>query len=431
MMDELGQGDLISQRDLSLEEAYEHDEGAVARCENRGSVRAEQNAGGVVGSIAFELSFDREDSLSAADYLPARAEQLLFAVVRESKNSGAVQSRGDCAGGVVGRMDAGAAVDCISTGEISSQNGGFVGGVAGRSNGPLARCTARCLLEGERYVGGAAGRGRDVTDCRAWTHIARAAEYAGALAGWCDGTVSGNVYVPDGAEGVDGVARMGQAEPVTRAEFLADDALPDGFENVSVRFYVDGELIRTLSVPFGAALDALPHVDDRGGAAWVWDAFDAGAVWCDTEVTGAYLAPLKTISSGEEFPLFLVEGEFFAGQSLEVLPFGGAPEQGEHLGGYTLRVEGYDGPLTVRMRSDGGEAVFVPDGEGWRELDGEWDGHYLVFGLKNGGSFAVLAAAQKHAGLVWAAAGGAALLLAVLAGRAIVRKRRAKAEQNH
>ena len=200
---------------------------------------------------------------------------------------------------------------------------------------------------------------------------------------------------------------------------------------MSVRFYVDGELIRTLSVPFGAALDALPHVDDRGGAAWVWDAFDAGAVWCDTEVTGAYLAPLKTISSGEEFPLFLVEGEFFAGQSLEVLPFGGAPEQGEHLGGYTLRVEGYDGPLTVRMRSDGGEAVFVPDGEGWRELDGEWDGHYLVFGLKNGGSFAVLAAAQKHAGLVWAAAGGAALLLAVLAGRAIVRKRRAKAEQNH
>ena len=423
MMDELGQGDLISQRDLSLEEAYEHDEGAVARCENRGSVRAEQNAGGVVGSIAFELSFDREE--------PARAEQLLFAVVRESKNSGAVQSRGDCAGGVVGRMDAGAAVDCISTGEISSQNGGFVGGVAGRSNGTLARCTARCLLEGERYVGGAAGRGRDVTDCRAWTHIVRAAEYAGALAGWCDGTVSGNVYVPDGAEGVDGVARMGQAEPVTRAEFLADDALPDGFENVSVRFYVDGELIRTLSVPFGAALDALPHVDDRGGAAWVWDAFDAGAVWCDTEVTGAYLAPLKTISSGEEFPLFLVEGEFFAGQSLEVLPFGGAPEQGEHLGGYTLRVEGYDGPLTVRMRSDGGEAVFVPDGEGWRELDGEWDGHYLVFGLKNGGSFAVLAAAQKHAGLVWAAAGGAALLLAVLAGRAIVRKRRAKAEQNH
>ena len=90
MMNELGSGDLISTRDLSLDEAYDHDEGAVARCDNRGSVRAEVNAGGVVGCVAFELSFDREDTLGGADYLPAHAEQLLFAVVRESKNSGEV-----------------------------------------------------------------------------------------------------------------------------------------------------------------------------------------------------------------------------------------------------------------------------------------------------------------------------------------------------
>ena len=421
-------GDLITSRDLSLSEAYDHDEGAVARCENRGSVRAELNAGGVVGCIAFELSFDKEDTLSSADFLPTQAERLLFAVVRGSKNSGAVASRGDCAGGVVGRMDVGAVVDCVSTGKISSQSGDYVGGIAGEAGGTLARCTARCELEGGRYVGGAAGLGTDLTECRAWTHIARASEYAGALAGWCEGTVKDNLYVADGVEGVDGVGRIGQADPVTRSEFLATGGLPEGFENVSVRFYVEGELCRTLSVPFGGALEALPRVEDRGGAAWVWEDFDASAIYCDAEVSGAYLEPVKTISSGGDFPLFLVEGEFFDGQELEVLPFDGAPEEGESLGGYTLRVEGCDGPLTVRMRSDGGAAVFAPDGEGgWRALESEWDGRYLVFGLPNGGSFAVTAAEARHDGLLWAAAGGAALLALVLGGRAIARRKKDKA----
>ena len=327
MMEEVGKGDLITSRDLSLSEAYDHDEGAVARCENRGSVRAELNAGGVVGCIAFELSFDKEDTLSSADFLPTQAERLLFAVVRGSKNSGAVASRGDCAGGVVGRMDVGAVVDCVSTGKISSQSGDYVGGIAGEAGGTLARCTARCELEGGRYVGGAAGLGTDLTECRAWTHIARASEYAGALAGWCEGTVKDNLYVADGVEGVDGVGRIGQADPVTRSEFLATGGLPEGFENVSVRFYV----------------------------------------------------------------------------------------------------EGCDGPLTVRMRSDGGAAVFAPDGEGgWRALESEWDGRYLVFGLPNGGSFAVTAAEARHDGLLWAAAGGAALLALVLGGRAIVHRKKGK-----
>ena len=428
MMEEVGKGDLITSRDLSLSEAYDHDEGAVARCENRGSVRAELNAGGVVGCIAFELSFDKEDTLSSADFLPTQAERLLFAVVRGSKNSGAVASRGDCAGGVVGRMDVGAVVDCVSTGKISSQSGDYVGGIAGEAGGTLARCTARCELEGGRYVGGAAGLGTDLTECRAWTHIARASEYAGALAGWCEGTVKDNLYVADGVEGVDGVGRIGQADPVTRSEFLATGELPEGFENVSVRFYVEGELYRTLSVPFGGALEALPRVEDRGGAAWVWEDFDASAIYCDAEVSGAYLEPVKTISSGGDFPLFLVEGEFFDGQELEVLPFDGAPEEGESLGGYTLRVEGCDGLLTVRMRSDGGAAVFAPDGEGgWRALESEWDGRYLVFGLPNGGSFAVTAAEARHDGLLWAAAGGAALLALVLGGRAIARRKKDKA----
>ena len=427
LMGELGKGDLISTRELSLAEAYDHDEGAVARCENTGSVRAEQNAGGVVGCVAFELAFDMEDSLGSSSYLPTHAEQLIFAVVRECRSDAAVQSRGDCAGGVVGRLDLGAVVDCVGLGSAVSQSGSYVGGVVGEAGGSIARCWARCCLEGLRYVGGIAGLGRDLADCRAMAHIARAEEYAGALAGWCEGTVSGNYYADGFPEGVDGVGRISQADPLTRAELLALEDAPEDIENVTVRFLVDGEAVKTLSVPFGGAVEALPEVENRGGAAWIWDSFDSAAVYRDTDVCGSYLEPRKTISSGEEYPLFLVEGEFYADQALEVLPFDGAPEEGERLGGYTLRVEGYEGLLTVRMRSDGGAAVFAPTGDGqWRALDTEWDGRYLVFGLENGSSFAVMAEQQRPAPLIWAAAGGAALLVLVLVGRALARRKRKK-----
>ena len=84
------------------------------------------------------------------------------------------------------------------------------------------------------------------------------------------------------------------------------------------------------------------------------------------------------------------------------------------------------------MRSDVGAAVSAPDGSGgWRELESEWDGRYLVFGLDNGGSFAVIAAEKHNSALLWAAAGGAALLLAVLAGRFYARRKRKNAEQNN
>ena len=271
-----------------------------------------------------------------------------------------------------------------------------------------------------------------MTECRAWTHIEDAQEYVGALAGWCEGTVSGNLYVADEVEGVDGVARIGQADPVTRSEFLATGDLPEGFENVSVRFYIDDEVYRTISVPFGGVLETFPRVEDRGGAAWVWNGIETDSIYCDTDVTGAYLEPVKTISSGEEFPLFLVEGEFYGDQSLDVQAFDNAPEQGKHLGGYTLHVDGYDGLLTVRMRSDGGASVYVPDGGGgWRAIDSEWDGRYLVFGLENGGSFAIMAAETQHTGLIWAAAGVAVLLALVLAGRALARRKKKKVEHNN
>ena len=167
---DMGQGELVTTTDLSLTETYEHDEGALDGCINYGSVQAENNAGGVVGTIGFEVAFDMENRL--------------FAVARDCSSFGDVTARLDGAGGIAGGMDLGALVNCVGTGAVSSQSGDYVGGIVGKGAGSAVACWARSTLSGGKYVGGIAGLGEQILDCRAWTHVEKASEYKGAVAGW-------------------------------------------------------------------------------------------------------------------------------------------------------------------------------------------------------------------------------------------------------
>lgn len=426
LADKAADGDRIRLRDLSFEEAYAHDEGAVAQCRSSGSVRAETNAGGVVGSIAFELSFDMEDQLNTSGLLATRAENLLFAAVRACESRSSVSSRADCAGGIVGRLDIGAVVDCVSAGSAASQNGDYVGGIAGRARGVLSACWARAALEGRRYIGGIAGLGGDIRGCRAWTHIARGAEYAGALAGWAEGEVRGNQYVESRPDGVDGVSRIGQAEPLSRTAFLALPGAPRDFEQVSVRFVAQGETVQTVRLPFGGELETLPTVPERGRASWVWDGAALGKIYADLTVNGRYVTPDSTLATGEAVPQFLVEGEFREGQTLQAEPYAALSAEGETVGGWTLRVPDYEGTLTVRMRSAPDVKLYAPAGDGWKELPVTEDGQYLVFALENGASFVIETVEKPFSWHLVMACSGAALLALLLRIRSRSRKRKRK-----
>lgn len=415
--------ELVTTRDLSLEEAYQHDEGAVARSRSSGAVLAETNAGGAVGTVGFEIEFDSEDRLNLSGSFSSRAEHLLFAALRACESEGEVRTRTDAAGGIVGRLDVGAAVDCSAAGSVASQSGDYVGGIAGRAAGTLSNCWARCELEGRRYVGGIAGLGADLLGCRAWPHVARAAEYQGAIAGWAEGTVRDNLYVDSRPDGVDGVSRIGQTEPLSESSFLALGGVPASFGTVTLRFVVEGKSLETRTLPFGAAAGETPAVPDRGRAYWVWDDYDGGPVYSDREISGRYVTPDSTLATGGAVPDFLVEGEFGAGQRLEVTPY---TIEGES--GWTLRVPDYEGALTVRMRSPGSVKLFSPEYGAWRELDAVPDGQYLVFTLPNGGSV-VARPYRELPGHLIATGIGAALLALLLLLRAASRRRRRKKQR--
>ena len=421
-------GGLGETYDLSDTEAYDHDTGAIGECVNRGSVDAENHAGGVVGTMAFEVAFDMEDRLDASQFLLSNARQYLFACVRSCSSSGAVRAKEEGAGGIAGTADLGAVVNCVALGEARSLNGDGVGGVVGISGGMVRGCWARSVLSGKSYLGGVAGRGADLASNRSWTHIESGTEYRGAVAGWADGAVTDNLYVPAGPAGVDGVSLVGQTQAIAADELLALEGAPQEFDRITLRFRAGERTVKTLELPFGGTVEALPQVPNRDGWYWKWDDFDQEHIYYSRTIEGKYYSPNMTLSSGEEIPLFLTEGVFYEGQRLTVREET-APEG--MRGAWTLLVNDYDGELTVRLYSpDGGSVLQVEEDGALTPLESSRDGSYLVFRLANGGT----AALKESETLLtrrlplWALFGGAApaLLAAGLVVRGARRKRKRK-----
>ncbi len=395
----------------------------VLDCSNVSPVDGESNVGGIVGAISLELSFDREDDWELSSFLSGTARYLIYAGVRGCENEGAVTARRTAAGGIVGRMDYGAAADCASAGDVSTA-GDYAGGIAGYSAGALLDCRARSWLSGGNFVGGIAGFGHRVENCLSLPGFAGKAEFQGAIAGDADGPVRGNVYSDSPVGGVNGFSFAEEALPVSYAELRERSGGAAVFETVKVTFLREGESVTVTELPYGGRLESLPQVPDREGQRWRWDPFERDSVKRSLTVEGHYASPISTLSSGEPLPLFLAEGRFYDGQRLRVESVAG--EDGEIA--HTLTVEGYEGPLTVRMRETGQGEVLRLSPEGEQPLEALRDGSYLVFSLENGGT--VTFREGEKSGLpkplLWIGAGGipaAGILLLLLRRR---RKRRGK-----
>ena len=416
----------IEELELSVDEAYDHDRGAVDHCVNRGSVTAEGYDGGVVGSIGYELDFDKENLTDLGDSLVSEVKQYIFAVIRASESYGRVEVKNDYAGGVVGRGELGAVPDCTGAGYIVSLNGGYVGGIAGSLHGTVLNCCARPVLAGGRYVGGLAGEAESIRGGCVYAAFDRYGEYAGAVAGWVTGELGDILYVKCRPAGVDGVSYSDVMQAVSYEELLQREALPDVFREITVRFIgPDGEPVRETPVEFGESVTDFPEVPMDGEQYWRWDVASLDNVCRDTEVHGQYYRPVRTLSTGGDVPLFLVEGSFYEGQTLTVTELEEDSADGR-IAAHRLSVTDHEGKLTVRMFAEGSGRIcrLLPDGS-TAELPSATDGRYRVFTAENDAVifFEPLPERIVPVWVIAAASLGLAGLLALL----IVRRRRKKA----
>lgn len=399
---------------------------AVVNGLNRAAVSADTNAGGIVGSIALDVSFDREDQLNISSVVLDSGRYEVLALISGCENYAAVSAVKSCAGGIAGRMDYGLVSLSGSAGSVSAGNE-YAGGVAGLSTGTLRDCTARANVSASSYMGGIAGSGKNIESCRAMPHLEGYAEFQGSIAGFADGSIKDNLYSDCTVGGVDGFSFAGQAEHMDYEEFAALDGTPDSFRKISVSFAVEGKTIETVEVPFGGAVEKLPEIPDKDGMRWCWDDFDSSAVYFSMTVEGSYVRPVTTLASDGDEPLFLAEGIFDETDSLLAVPL--APDCAalgidaeELISAYTVEVPGYDGELTVRMLTeDNGRLYELRDGA-LSELRYTRDGSRIVFTLENGGSV-VLLSAQRGASLLLPVA-AAGVIAAGTAAFFVVRKKK-------
>ena len=374
--------------DLSETEAYSRNTGAIASCYNRGTILAENNCGGILGTAAFEVEFDMEDRLNISDYLTANSRHSLFASVRDCSSVGETEAKNGTVGGIAGNMDLGVITTCVVTGSVSATNGDYVGGLVGKSSGSVWHSWSRSLLSGTKYVGGVAGYAVKICNCRAWAHFRQWREYAGAVAGWVEGgPVIDNLFVSVTPGGVDGISISGESDALSEQSFLALDGVPEQFGTVTVRFLAEGRILSEETIPFGGSLRNLPEVPNHDGMYWSWELPDEEQIYTSLTVDGAYHAPRTTISIPGDPPVFLLEGQFYDGQEVLVLDADAPDVPGEILASYSLSVNDYDGSFTVRMLASEDALLYVTGGDGVPvRTDYSRDGSYIVFDMPNGGS---------------------------------------------
>ena len=449
--------------DISDRDTAEILSGKVEKCTNSGAVLGDLNAGGVVGAIAYENRLDPENDLQIGGDNSMNFDTQLRAVILGCENSGSVTAKRQNVGGIVGWMALGLTKDCLSTGSIDAEDANYVGGVAGRSDGYIRRCSAKSAITGNAYVGGIAGEGLTVTDCRSMVQLTGSektgailglkGEHSGFLKSESDNTdeteedtVTGNYYLTVGSDigAIDGVSYADSAQPLEHDDFVELEGLDPIFKVISVRFVYDDGMMHTVTLAPGEALspDSIPKLPEKAGYVGRWDGLadaDLSDIRFDISFQAVYTPEWETVQSeplGEsKLPTLLAQGQFSDNTPIQLTQMTKGPAPGVHdkfLEGYafTLPTGTADTLRYLPETEQKNVRVMVKGADGsWREVSHTQDGSYLVFAIENGDeSFCLIGSMKKSVSrLPIIGAGGAAMIVLLVVILLVHHRRKKKA----
>lgn len=393
--------------------------GLVKGCTASGTVQGDTNVGGIVGTVSTELGDDPEATFDLGDLkLMSDVYATLRAVVRDCRFDGDITVKNECGGGVAGRCEAGAIVDCAARGTVET-GGDYCGGIAGRTKGKVIRCAALTDLTGQSWLGGVAGLGQDITDCRTMVRADSDGEYQGAIAGQAEGTLTGNRYLMEDLAGLDGVDYAQTAQGLDFDAFSQLDYIPADFLTFSYRFEVNGQTVAEIPFQYGDDLDTslVPEAPKQGEEYGQWPQFPTQDLRRSMVLSVQFTTPTSTLADQNGVAQLLVEGTFSPDASLTV-DQEELPDQ--KVEGYTSRsawsytVTGSQSDtITVRLRAEGVEkpaAAVYQDGH-WQRVDSTLDGSYLVFQAPTQGQVLLLEEQQLPLLTVGLIGGGTIVLL--------------------
>lgn len=390
--------------DISAAVSKNDTDGRVCLCLNEGNVSGDINVGGIAGTMGIEYEFDMEGTLSKTlgmgNILTATYQTKC--VCTENINRGCVTAKKDNVGGIAGLSELGLISSCQGYGSVSSQEGGYAGGVAGYSNSSVQSCWAMCSIEGAEYVGGIAGYGTKINGCASLVGLEKNTACSGAIAGWADvnaeNNITDNIYVHQSLGAVDGISYSGKAYGVSFEELLNVSGLPAQFKKLRLSFVADGKLIKELEFDYGGSIDEslLPSVPEKAGYSGAWSDHDYSVLCFSDTIEAVYTPRQAAIAAGDtrgESPMSIVllEGDFESGAGVSLNEYSGEGPQlneGKVLEKWVLRLDspGKAGEnYTVRYLSPDTEQkqsridIYTYTDGSWNLANAGQSGSYLTF----------------------------------------------------
>ena len=397
--------------------------GKTAASSNSGAVYGDISVGGIAGSIAIEYELDPEDDVSFSISGTRRRSYEMKAVVQSCVNTGKVVSKRSYAGGICGKMDLGYITCSENYADTESENGDYVGGIAGYAAGTIYGSYSKCSLRGGSYIGGIVGAGSTdtsgeasstVAGCYSLVRIEKYEQYIGAVSGVNAGVYTENYFVSDDLAGINRLSYAGMAEPIAFSDLVAAvHTLPDGFKQFTLRFVAAGETVKTVPFAYGDSFDetVYPEFPDKEGYYGNWDTAELSSLHFDTTVTAEYVPYVSNLHSMDKRangrPIFIVEGEFDSAGELAVTAQPNTPSDFEVLPDgfwdmvckcftsrklsrqiveqWSLNIP-FDGADTHMVRYLAPDAdpsdldIYVKTGSGWEKAETDQIGSYLIFG---------------------------------------------------
>ncbi|MCI9050427.1 MAG: apolipoprotein A1/A4/E family protein [Lachnospiraceae bacterium] len=382
-----------------------YDISLVRGCLNTGEINADGNVGGIAGIIAQEIGTNPEEDIVFIGKESLKSTAYIKANIESCNNQGSVKAKNSYAGGIVGRADMGTLRDDKNTGTVETTNGSFNGGIAGSSNGLITSCYAISDLIGNDDMGGIAGKACDIDHSYSMVRITSEGERIGAIAGSVSGIASQNFFVKENLQGVNGINYEGSAMPLEYQDFITSSNLPEEFKKLKVCFYTDNTLLKTVFVDYEGSIaqEDIPTIPDKDGLFAKWEDFDHNSIIRNINVHAVYSNWTSTISTGEEKPKLLLEGEFHPNTTITLTDIMQEEVGIEIPEGYSLSeaysflvhspIEHKNDKIKVHILSDLEEksakiGMLTENGLILRNCEKE--GSYLIFDMEDIGEFLIL-----------------------------------------
>lgn len=251
--------------DVSMNDKSGELSASITGCTNKGNIDGTSNIGGIIGNISIDSSDDNKKGIGS--------KYEVSAVVLDNSNSGFVTVKNKNAGGIAGNVVAGYIANCVANGGVISDEGNYIGGIAGNCQGYIENCKSRAVLAGGEYIGGIAGVADDVMNCYSMPMIRDSLGRTGAIIGAYQSDddditvyhqgmsdhIFNNYFVSDLLFGIDSVSYTGVAEPIEYEELISKIT---GFDTCKV-YFVDEEynLINEMQYRYGYDLGKLKYPD--------------------------------------------------------------------------------------------------------------------------------------------------------------------------